>query len=105
MASLSIINDRGQALGVANPIFPLDSIWGCVGAEIRFEVLEVDGDKLKTLIGTYQCFYVSATSPAFWARLDSLEPTVSIHPGLAGLRHERTLRGILSVIEEPPIKQ
>jgi hypothetical protein len=93
MGYLSIINERGPATWVANPIYPLDPLSVGRGAEIGFEVLEADADRLKTLIGEYRCFYINVESGAFWAQLKSLEPTVSTHPGLAGLRNEPTLRG------------
>jgi hypothetical protein len=105
MAYLSTLNEHGPATGIASSIFLLDPVFIGNGTEIRFEVLEAEADKLKTLIGAHRCFYVSPPSVVFWAQLKSLEPSVSTHRGLAGLRSERTLIGILSVIEEPSMKQ
>jgi hypothetical protein len=79
MACLSIIRDGGPTTVAANPIFPLDPVIIRGGAEIRFEVFEVNAGELKSLVGAHRCFYIDETSGVFWARLNRLEPCVSTH--------------------------
>ena len=105
MACLSIIRDGGPATVAANPIFPLDPVIIRGGAEIRFEVFEVNAGELKSLVGAHRCFYIDETSGVFWARLNRLERCVSTHRGLALLRDKPTLQGVLVVVEEPATRQ
>jgi hypothetical protein len=47
MACLSIIRDGGPTTVAANPIFPLDPVIIRGGAEIRFEVFEVNARRVE----------------------------------------------------------
>jgi len=105
MVCLSILRERGHTTVAANPIFPLDALNVRGEKEIRFEVFDADANELKAIVGTHQCFYIDETSGVFWARLRSLEPCVSTHPGLALLRDKPTLRGVLVVVEEGMTRQ
>jgi hypothetical protein len=105
MAYLSIRNPNGPVTGIASSIFFLDLISISTGTETRFEILETYADGLKELVGEYRCFYVDPPSVTFWAQLKSLEPSVSTHHGLAGLRSEPAMIGVFSVIKEPSTKQ
>ena len=98
MSVLSIWED-GVFVIASSPIFIIskpDEFHS--GSEIIFEVFEEDATALKAQIGNPQ-YYALGSSP-FWAKLKSLEPCESTHPGLASLRHKTTLRGVFSVIEE-----
>ena len=95
MACLSIVRESGPTTVAANPIFLLDPMSSKSGVEVAFEVFEADGGELKSLIGEHRCFYIDDNVGVFWARLKSLEPCVSTHPGLALLRNTPTLRGVL----------
>ena len=105
MTCLSILRERGPATVAANPIWPLDALNIRGGGEFRFEVFDVDASQLKAIIGAHRCFYINETSGTFWARLQSLDPCVSTHPGLALLRDKPTLRGVLVVVEEGATRQ
>ena len=105
MTCLSVLHDGGPVIVAANPIFPLDPVTVRGGAEIRFEVFEVDAGKLKSLVGAHRCFYIDQKTGVFWARLNSLERCVSTHPGLALLRDKPTLRGVLIVVDEQATRQ
>jgi hypothetical protein len=101
MARLSIIRERGPAT-VAADVFPLDTLNVCGGGGFRFGVRDDDADELKTILGEHHGFYIGDATGVFWfwARLQSLEPCVSTHPGLALSRDKPTLRGVLCIVEE-----
>ncbi len=105
VACLSILGDSGPVRVAANPIFPFDPVAFHGGAEIGFEVFDVDASELKSLVGSYRCFCIDETSGILWAQLKSLELCVSSHPGLAMLRGKPTLRGVLVGVEDHAIQQ
>jgi hypothetical protein len=91
VACLSILrNDGGPVVVLANPIFPLSH----TEAELIFEVFEADAAGLRALIGPSALLYLDKT---FWARLETLDPCTSTHPGLARLRAKATLRGRFTI--------
>jgi hypothetical protein len=92
--ALSVIEDGGRAVGVANPIFVISES----DTEMTFEVFEQDAAALIPLIGKWQN-YAHGSNP-FWGQLKSLMPCESIHPGLALLREKATLRGVFSILKE-----
>jgi hypothetical protein len=101
MAAISVAKDgKLPFVGVANPVFVLSQPvnWDA-GGLITFEVLEIDGETLKSLVG--QHLYYAIGDQSFSGVLQLLEPCESTHSGLALLRHKRTFRGSIAVL--PPI--
>jgi hypothetical protein len=104
LTCLSIVENGLPALAVANPIFVISSIQELRdGTELIFEVFEDDAAALRPLVG--QARYYALNSSSSWGILKSLGPCDSTHPGLAHLRHKRTLRGVLATFEEAVSKQ
>jgi hypothetical protein len=95
---LSIYRDgKGPAVMVAGAVFwtsPTASLIN--GSKVSFEVLETDVGTLKKLVGSGQ-YFVADSETHFFGRLDSLEPCVSTHTGLARMRDRPTLLGTVSV--------
>ncbi len=104
MTRLSILREKGPTTVVAD-IFLLDSLDAVEGREFRFEVLSENAEHLKTIVGEHQCFYIDHATGAFWARLRSLEPCVSTHPGLGLMRDKPTFLGVLAIVDEVRTKQ
>lgn len=105
MACLSIVREHGHMTVAANPIFLLGPMTSQLGAEVAFEVLDSDGAELKALVGEYRCFYIDDSVGVFWAKLTSLEPCVSTHPGLALLGNRLTLHGVFVIVGETTVHQ
>jgi hypothetical protein len=93
MSALSIFkSDRTTIILAANPIFLTSPLRTASGAEVTFEVFQVNAHRLQALIGSKQLY--SLDHQLFWAELKSLQPSESTHPGLARLRDKPTLRGV-----------
>lgn len=97
MASLSILSEDGVIIGCANPIFIISDGGRQKGAELVFEVFERDATGLRARLGKYEQYGIDPTQLMFTAKLTSLEPCESTHPGLALLRERPTLRGVLRI--------
>jgi hypothetical protein len=96
MSALSIFKpDRKAMPCVANPIFLTSALRTECGAEVTFEVFEIDARALIDLIGTNQLYHLD--NQLFCAELKSLQPCESTHPGLSLLRHKSTLRCVFSM--------
>ena len=98
MACLSIVREHGPVTVAANPIFLLDAVTSTPGSEVAFEVFDDAAGHLKILVGQHRCFYIDDEVGVFWARLESLNPCGSTHPGLALLKHKPTLRGLFVIV-------
>jgi hypothetical protein len=105
MTCLSIVREHGPVTVAANPIYPLDTATNAAGAEATFEVLDADAGELKTLVGEHRCFYIDNNVGVFWARLKSLKPCESTHPGLLHRRNESTLRGVMVIVGDSAVRQ
>ena len=93
MSALSIVKPGRKAIPlVANPIFLTSPLRTESGAEVTFEVFEVDAGYLRELVGTKQLYHLD-TKP-FWAELKSLQACQSTDPGLSLIRNKPTLRGV-----------
>jgi hypothetical protein len=96
MPALSVVKPGRQAVPVvANPIFLTSPLRTEGGAEVTFEVFDIDAGALRELVGTKQLYHLDNT--LFWAELKSLLPCQNTHPGLSLLRHKPTLRGVFSM--------
>lgn len=96
MSALSMVRPGNKAVPcVANPIFLTAPLRTENGAEVTFEVFEIDAGGLRDLVGTKQLYHFDGK--LFWAELKSLEPCQSTHPGLSYLRERPTLRGVFSM--------
>ena len=96
MPALSIVKPGRKGVSVlANPIFLTSPLRTESGAEVVFEVLEIDAGSLGELLGTKQLYHLD--SKQFWAELKSLRLCQSTHPGLSLLRYKPTLRGVFSI--------
>ena len=95
MSALSIQLENSIFSICANPIFPLTELVVTPEAEFAFEVFEDDSDSLRRQLGQIEHYALDGST--FWAKLSTLEPCASTHPGLALLRHKPTLRGVMIV--------
>jgi hypothetical protein len=97
MAYLSVLAEDGIIIGCANPIFVISDGGRKKGAELVFEVFDKDAAGLRARLGKFDNYGVNPNQPLFSAKLTSLEPCESTHPGLALLRDRPTLQGILTI--------
>ena len=67
------------------------------GAELVFEMFEVDAGCLRARLGEFRNYGLDRGQQLFSAKLTSLEPCESTHPGLALLRDRPTLRGVFTI--------
>jgi hypothetical protein len=105
MSCLSVFETSRPVSVVARPIFVISRSEELLpGDELVFEVFEKDADALKLLVGTPRFFVLDGTMPS-WGKIRDLRPCRSTHPGLARLREEPTLRGVLSIFGEAVSKQ
>lgn len=107
MSCLSVIDVEvpGVPRVVANPIFMLSPAQELLpGSNLIFEVLEKDADALRSLIGKTKFFVLDATMSS-WGELGRLCPCESKHSGLAYLRAQPTLQGVLSIFGKAVSKQ
>src|SRR5208282_836712 len=105
MSCLLVFETSKPARVVANSIFVFSRPEQFLpGEELEFEVLEKDSNALKLLLGMPRFFVLDGTMPS-WGKIRELHPCVSRHPGLALLRAEPTLRGIISFFGEAVTKQ
>jgi hypothetical protein len=91
MSCLSLLKD-GIYVVCANPIFPTSDI----GKTFTFEILETDASSLKDRLGEAQGYYINSIG-TFFGVLESLDPRPSTHRGLAMLRDQATLHGVMQV--------
>ena len=97
MASLSVLGEGGIVMGCANPIFIISDEGRSKGAKLVFEVFEADASGLRARLGKLDQYGIDPRHLMFSAKLTSLEPCESTHPGLALLRDKPTLRGVLTI--------
>jgi hypothetical protein len=102
MSALSAIDESGIALGVANPIFPISELDLRKGAKFIFEVFEVDASWLKKLVGVKVTY--AYDHHTFIGELTELELCTSTAPALLLMRNKRTMRGVLSILQEVVIE-
>ncbi len=98
MASLSVLDEEGIMIGCANPIFIISDSGRKNGAEIVFEVFEIDASALRTRLGKSDQYGIDPRHPIFSAKLTSLEPCISTHPSLTLMRDKPALRGVLTIV-------
>jgi len=95
MSCLSVF-DQGVFVVCANPIFPTSEVEWRDGASFSFEVFVADATSLRLRLN--EDHYYAMDSQACLARLTSLDPCRSTHPGLRFLRDKPTLRGTMMIV-------
>ena len=96
MTGLKVYNE-GIMVSCADPIFLTSGLDYRLGAEITFEVLDVDALGLKRRLGKVEQYGIDSSRPPFSAVLTTLEPCQSTHSALSLERGRATMRGVLKV--------
>lgn len=97
MADLCVLAEDGIIISCANPIFIISDGGRKKDAKLVFEVFDNSASGLRRRLGRSDNYGVDPNQPLFSAKLTSLEPCESTHPGLALLRDRPTLRGVLTI--------